>query len=257
MRAVVFFCLFTSCCLLTATSQQLVVPEFHQRVIDETNTLSRDELQTLESSLDQFERETSNQVVVLMIPSLQGESIEDYSLRVAEKNKFGKKERNNGVLLLIAKEDRKLRIEVGYGLEGALTDALSSQIIRHEITPQFGKGDYYAGISAGVEAIIAATKGEYKGDERQHGKGGSLIVPLIFMVTIIFMLLRIFIGSRRHYIGKKGSFGGGPWFWGGMGGGLGGGISRGGFGGGGFGGGGGGFSGGGGSFGGGGSSGSW
>ena len=258
MRAVVAFCLLTSCFLLTALSQQLDVPDFHQRVIDQTNTLSPDEVRTLASSLEQFERETSNQVVVLMIPSLEGESIEDYTLRVAEKNKFGKKERNNGVLLLIAKKDRKLRIEVGYGLEGALTDALSSQIIRHEITPRFREGDYYSGVAAGIEAIMAATKGEYTGDGESRGKGGVLFLPLVFMFIIVMFLMRIFFGTRRHYIGRGGYFWGGPWWWGGGPGG--GGISRGGFGSGGFGGfggGGGGFSGGGGSFGGGGASGSW
>ncbi|HTK82530.1 MAG TPA: YgcG family protein [Bacteroidota bacterium] len=230
-------------------SQLPELPEFHQRVIDQTGTLSRDEVQALESKLASFEQETSNQVVVLMISSLQGESIEDYSLRVAEKNKFGKKERNNGILFIVAKDDRKLRIEVGYGLEGALTDALSSQIIRHEITPQFRSGDYYAGITAGVDAIIAATKGEYKGDGKDGNGRGFPIAPLFVMIFVVMFLLRAFIGSRRHYIGRRGSFGS-PWFWGGFGGG--------GFGGGGFGGGGGGgFSGGGGSFGGGGASGSW
>src|SRR6266852_1294576 len=111
----------------------LTVPEFHQRVIDQSGTLSPREVQSLESTLAQFERETSNQVVVLIVPFLEGENIADFSLRVAEKNKFGKKGRNNGILLIIAKEDRKLRIEVGSGLEGALPDATADQIIRHEI----------------------------------------------------------------------------------------------------------------------------
>lgn len=93
---------------------------------------------------------------------ITGRSVWDF----AEKNKIGKKDRNNGVLLLIVKNDRKLRIEVGYGLEGALTDAASSSIIRNEITPKFKQGNYYDGINAGVDAIIAVTKGEYAGDKR-------------------------------------------------------------------------------------------
>lgn len=253
MRYFLFFLLLW--CVTAVVAQQTELPEFHQRVIDQTGTLSRDEVQTLESKLASFERETSNQVVVLMISSLQGESIEDYSLRVAEKNKFGKKERNNGVLLIIAKDDRKLRIEVGYGLEGALTDALSSQIIRHEITPQFRSGDYYAGITAGVDGIISATKGEYKGDEEDRSARGKAISLFGKLAPVIILFL--FFGfiramSARHYIGRRG-YSRSPWFWGGFGGG---GFGGGGFGGGGFGGGGG-FSGGGGSFGGGGSSGSW
>src|SRR6266852_3140884 len=154
----IFFC-FLVAWSLHAEARQLQVPEFHERVIDQSRTLSPQELQSLESTLAQFERETSNQVVVLIVSSLQGESMEEYSLRVAEKNKFGKKERNNGILLLIAKDDRKLRIEVGYGLEGALPDAVADQIIRHVIVPHFREGDYFAGISAGIDAIMAATRG--------------------------------------------------------------------------------------------------
>jgi len=229
------------------------VPEFRQRVIDQSGTLSPEEISTLESTLEQFERQTSNQIVVLIIPSLQGESIEDYTLRIAEKNKFGKKERNNGILLLVAKEDRQLRIEVGYGLEGALPDATADQIIRHEIVSRFRSGDFFEGIAAGVEAIMAATKGEYQGEGDERRSRTSNYVPILFAFVFLLFFMRLFFGSRRHYIGRKGYTSGGPWWFGGMGGG---GFGGSGFGGGGFGGGGG-FSGGGGSFGGGGASGRW
>jgi uncharacterized protein len=224
---------------------QLDVPFVHQRVNDYTSTLSSDEGNELENILAQFERETSNQVVVIMMPSLQGEALEDYTLRVAEKNKLGKKGRDNGVLLFIAKEDKLMRIEVGYGLEGALNDATSDQIIRHVIRPRFRDGDFYGGIKEGVGAIILATKGEFKG--MNENKASKKIFPfiIVFLIIIGSIINRIFRGGNRHYVGSSGYSRSGGW-WGG-----------GGFGGGSSGGGGGGFSGGGGSFGGGGASGSW
>ena len=186
---------------------------------------------------------------MLIVPSLEGESIEDYSLRVCEKNKLGKKGRDNGVLLLIAKADRKLRIEVGYGLEGVLPDATSSKIIRLDIVPHFREGEYYDGVRAGVEAIMLATKGEYKGDGRR--KGPNVVFPGVVAFFVITILISILRRGRRMSIGRRG-FGAGPWIGGGFGGGFGGGGGS-GF----SSGGGGGFSGGGGSFGGGGASGSW
>lgn len=236
---------------LGITAAQQEIPSVIHRMNDGTGTLSQDEIRTIEHSLAEFEQATSNQIVVLMIPSLDGKDPKDYAYSFAEKNKIGKKDRNNGVLLLIAKEDREIDIEVGYGLEGALTDAISSQIIRKTIGPRFREGDFFRGISDGVEAIMAATKGEYKGDGvRNSVKNFS---PIIIVLLIIFfgVFPRIF-GGRRSSIGSRGLSSGFPWWWGGFGGG-------GGFSGGSFGGGGGfsGFSGGGGSFGGGGASGSW
>ncbi len=224
------------------------VPSLSRRVTDLTGTLSVGEQRQLEDTLSRFEEETSNQLVVLIIPALDGESIEDYSLRVAEKNKIGTKEHRNGVLLLIAKDDRKMRIEVGYGLEGALPDAISDQIIRRIIVPEFRDGDYTGGIEAGVNAIISATKGEYKGEGRRNGNGKFPFTALVFAgIFVVAFLSRLLGGGRRHYVGSRGYYSRGGWWMGG-----------GGFGGGGFGGGGGGgFSGGGGSFGGGGASGSW
>jgi len=233
--------------LFLAQQDNPQVPELHQRVTDATGTLSHNEVANLESSLAEFERTTSNQIVVLMVPSLSGESVEEYSLRVAEKNKVGKKGRDNGVLLLIAKNDRKMRIEVGYGLEGVLPDAICDQIIRHVIVPRFRDGDFFGGIEAGVGAIESATKGEFKG-EPEDELPANLIPVLLVGGFFLFGLLRMFAFSRRGYhIGSRGYRSSGVWFGGFGGGGSG---SGGGFGGGGF-------SGGGGSFGGGGASGSW
>ncbi len=225
-------------------------------VTDKTGTLNSSQLKSLESKLAAFDKETSTQLVVWMEPSLDGNSVEDRSYELAEQNGIGQKSKNNGVLLYIAKNDRKLRIEVGYGLEGALTDALSSQIIRNEITPQFKKGNFYEGINAGVDAIIKATKGEYTADKNSDDKGsgtGICCVPfpvIVFLVIFLFVfLIPIF---NRIFGGKKGKNKSSNWWWtGGSGSGSGwssdssSGWS------------GGGFSGGGGSFGGGGSSGSW
>lgn len=225
-------------------------------VVDETGTLSQSETNALLKKLEDFDKQTSTQVVVYMIQSLNGEPIEEVSIRIAEENKIGRKGKDNGVLLLIAKGDRKLRIEVGYGLEGVLTDALSSQIIRNEITPEFKQGNFYEGIDKGVDAIIAVTKGEYTAD-KDSGMDGifapvCLGIPLLVMIifgviffSIFMSIIRAIFGlGGRTTTGRRGSSwsSGGGGFW------SGGGGSGSSFGG---------FSGGGGSFGGGGSSGSW
>jgi uncharacterized protein len=239
---------------LSVWADTLSVPQLTRRVTDQTNLLSNSEVQSLEAELQQFEEQTSNQIVVLMIQSLNGEDLEDYSMRVSEKNKMGKKGRDNGVLLIIAKDERQMRIEVGYGLEGSLTDALSSEIIRDVIAPHFRDNDYAGGIAAGIQAIEQATKGEYQGEPQsgRHGRGSIGSFGLIAFI-IFFIFIRM-IFTRAMYVGSRGVVGRGIW-WGGMGGFGGGGFGGGGFGGGGFGGGG--FSGGGGGFGGGGASGGW
>lgn len=232
---------------------QVSIPILKNYANDLTNTLNRSHLYSLETKLKSFDDSTSNQVVFLMMNSLDGYSLESFSYETAAKNQIGSKKNNNGVLFFVAKNDRKMRIEVGYGLEGALPDALANSILRNEVRPYFKNGNYYAGVSAGLEAIILATKGEYKGDPKSKGKGKGTGIPFIFIV-IIFIIIAA--------LGGKGGKGGGGGLlpllilssMGGSGrrsGGFGGGSSWGG--GGGFGG----FSGGGGSFGGGGSSGSW
>lgn len=232
---------------------QIEIPVLKNYANDLSGTLSNSELYTLNSALKTFDDSTSNQIVFLMINSLSGYSLESFTYETAAKNKIGSKKNNNGVLFFVSKEDRKMRIEVGYGLEGALPDALTSSIQRNEVRPYFKEGDYYSGIAAGLNAIMEATRGEYKGDKKEkEGKGRGF--PFIFIIILIIFLSSIFR--------KGGGSGGGgvlPWIiLGSM---MGGGRSRGGgfSSGGGFGGSGGfgGFSGGGGSFGGGGSSGSW
>ena len=147
----------------TIPAMALEVPDRPEgRITDRTGTLNPREIAVLDQKLEAFEKETTNQIAVLLIPSLQGDSLEDFSIRLAEKWKIGQKGRNNGAILLIVKNEKKLRIEVGYGLEGPLPDALAGSIIRNEIGPRFKEGRFYAGIEAGLNAIMAATKGEYR-----------------------------------------------------------------------------------------------
>lgn len=228
--------------------------QFKNYVNDETGTLDQNQINSLNNTLSSFDKTTSNQVIIYIISSLNGESLEDLSITLAEKNKIGKKNKNNGVLLLIVKDDRKIRIEVGYGLEGVLTDAKCSQIIRNEITPEFKSGKYYDGILKGVNSIVAVTKGEYTADKnnREVNSGSCcfgipIFVMLIFGIIFVFIItsfIRSLFGVGRSISSGKGGWGSG-WGGGGFGGGSSGGFSSGG------------FSGGGGSFGGGGSSGSW
>ena len=194
----------------------------------------------LETTLRAFEEKTSNQIVVATFPSLEGDSLEDFSMRLAEAWKAGQKRRDNGVIFLIFKNDRKIRIEVGYGLEGVLTDALSGQIIRRVVTPYFRKGDYSGGILAGTDAIMKATQGEFKGVPQMDKPNVAGRLVALFGV---FFLFHLFARANSNRIGGRRGRGG---FFVPMGGGS---RSRGG----GFGG----FSGGGGGFGGGGASGGW
>jgi len=231
-----------------STFAQPKIPTISQYATDLTNTLSSSELNQLNSELKKFDDKTSNQVVFLMINSLEDYPIEMYTNEVAEKNKIGTKQNDNGVLFCVVKNDRKMRIEVGYGLEGALPDALASSIIRNEIRPYFKRDDYYSGVVAGLSAIVSATMGEYtrtnRPDQNDDGGGRFPWGYLIFIILILIfgrggrgglsglLLLSALGGGGRGYGGSSG-FGGSGGFGGG------------------------GFSGGGGGFGGGGASGGW
>lgn len=233
-------------CFSVAHAQQ-EIPAIVDPVTDLTNTLDKIEYTNLRKQIIRFEDSTSNQLVVLMIPSLQGNEIRDFGIRVLEKNKIGKKGRDNGVLVLIAKEDRKVSIEVGYGLEGVLTDALSTSIIENDLKPNFRKERYYDGIAAAIHSIMMVTQGEYTADKKGKRKGTDWFGVLIIFLVIVFSILGG-VRRRRYGISSRGT---NTIWWGG------GGIGGGGFGSFGGGGGGGSWSAGGGSFGGGGASGSW
>ena len=232
-----------------------VPPAPTRRINDYAGALSLAERDRLEAKLAERERTSQNQVVVAIFRSLEGESLEDFSIRLAERWKIGQKGLDNGVILLIFLEDRKLRLEVGYGLEPTLTDAVASTIISTVIVPRFRERQMAAGIDAGLDAIDAAIRGEFRAEPRREARRNEdrlpAYVPLLFVVLVI---VGIFVAAQRNaQYARRHGWTGGPRGWGGPY------YGGGGFGGGGFSGGssGGGFSGGGGSFGGGGSSGSW
>jgi len=225
---------------------------------DYAGVVSPDTAARLNQTLEDFERSTSSQVLVVVYPRMQSDSsIEDYTVRVAEFWKVGQKGKNNGAVLFVFIQDRKMFLQVGYGLEGALPDALAKQIIENEIKPRFRNGDYNGGLTAGVNAILAAVRGEYKGTGRTVHEGGvqhrQNAVTIFVLVFFGIMALALLAAARRGTSGivyrRRGYSSWGGWTGGWSGGGWGGG--------GGWSGGGGGFSGGGGSFGGGGAGGSW
>ena len=241
-------------CLSSAVQAAERIPPVPTRYFnDYANVVPQDSAEALNRRLEQFERDTSNQILVAIYPKMDSDSaIEDYTVRVAQAWKVGQKLKNNGAVLFVFIQDRKMFLQVAYGLEGALPDATAKRIIENEIKPRFKGGDYAGGLAAGVNAIMAATKGEYKGNgstaaDRRNGTPiGGVAIIVIFIV-----LAMILLSARRRNYGYSGwTMGGGGFSGGGWGGGWGGGGSSGG-------GGGGGFSSGGGSFGGGGAGGSW
>jgi uncharacterized protein len=207
--------------------------------------------QRLDAKLADFEQKTSTQLVVAVFPSLPSPSLEDFTVRTAQAWRVGGKPSDNGAILFVFVNDRKLRIETGYGLEGALPDQLAARILDEQVRPRFRAGDWTGGLEAGIDAMIAATRGEYTAPPPQKKVRSSGVSILLLVVFLLIFLWLSSLGSRgtsRTYAGRGWRRGG---YWGG-GGSSGGGWSSGG---GGFGGGG--FSGGGGSFGGGGASSSW
>ena len=272
---------------LASPAAALDVPPLTGRIVDNAHLLPADRTASLSAELATHEARTGNQVAVLTLPSLEGEPLEEFSHRVATAWKLGRKGTDNGVLILVVPNDRKVRIEVGYGLEGALTDLKSSRIIREEIVPRFRNGDFPGGIAAGVKAVLGTIEGTYTPPERKpvstgnktesalgmsflavvvgiltaaivghHWKGGSIGSVMAFVLALSSGLILAIVAALIVLIvamGLAGMAGGGrssPRGFSGWGGGSFGEFS----GGGGFGGG---FSGGGGSFGGGGASGSW
>jgi uncharacterized protein len=277
--------------LSVLSAYALDVPALKDRVNDYAHLLSPATVSQLDNALKYFEQQESTQIVVLTVPTLAGDSLEDFSIRVAEKWKIGQKGLDNGAILLIAKQERKLRIEVGYGLEGKLTDLTSGRIIRDVILPWFKQGNFDQGVLDGVGAMMSAVKGEFsaKTVQRPAGNKANNLIGMIAPLAIFFGFLGVILNKKGVAAGMAGAVGtpllgtfllGFSWaalivfviigFFGGFaassmqmsGGRRGGGGGfflgpGGGFGGGGFGGGFGGFSGGGGGFGGGGASGGW
>ena len=205
----------------STTGGLVAVPPLSARVTDLTGTLRADEKRSLESKITSWEGSSGNQLAVLMVPSTQPEPIEAFSIRVAEAWKIGRKGQDNGVLLVVAKDDRKLRIEVGYGFEGVLTDATSRRIIADTISPLFRQGQFAAGLNAGVDQIVAViAKGEPLA--APSTKGGSLRrhdFSLEMLLVIAFVVVPALGGILRRMFGKVGGatvgaglVGAGAWF---------------------------------------------
>ncbi|WP_290433676.1 TPM domain-containing protein [Aeromonas caviae] len=234
-------------CLLLCATALHAAPDFPAltgRVVDEANLMSRKQAHQLAQQLAVFEKRSGVQLVVVSIDTLAGDTIEEYGYQLGRHWGIGQKGKNNGVLLIIAQDERKVRIEVGYGLEGALPDAIAANIIQTRILPAFKRGDMVAGILAGSQGIMQALAGEYQPVDNTSNadkQGG----PWLFILVVIAMIVLHNLrgggggpGGRRRTAYMAGGFGAGSF--GGR-----------------TGGGGGGFSGGGGSFGGGGASGGW
>ncbi len=180
-------------------------------VTDRAGLLRPETKDRLEAILRAYEVKTTNQIVVAIFPSLEGESIEDFSIRLAEKWKAGQKGRDNGVIFLIFANDRKMRLEVGYGLEGVLPDAGAGQILSRVVVPHFSEGDFEGGILAGVDAVIKATQGEFQGDD----SGGNQEAGTFLKVILIFCLSLAVIDLFRFgfYFSGHGSYASRYSFW--------------------------------------------
>ena len=178
-------------------------PKLTGRVVDNANILSISTKKRLNTMLANLEQNSSNQLVVVTLKSLQGYDISDFGYQLGRYWGIGQKGKNNGVLLIVAPNERKVRIEVGYELEGDLTDALSSVIIQTKILPYFKKSDFNEGILSGVEAIIGVIKGTYKPDIKKHKKVSPIAAPLFFGFFFVFMILEKIIPKKYKGITKN------------------------------------------------------
>jgi len=233
------------CLMCAAAAQTLVFPTLTGRVVDEAGVLDATARTALTEELAGFETKTTNQIVIVTLKSLQGTSVEDYGYQLGRRWQIGQKDKNNGVLLIVAPNERKVRIEVGYGLEGTLTDAISKLIIETSILPRFKVGDFPGGIKRGAEDIIQVLSGDAEEWQRRAAQNSSpdiartdakaSIWPVIVLVLVgvgllifcatrggaicqgILQILFLMLLSGRHgssrggssWSGGGGSFGGG------------------------------------------------
>lgn len=186
-------------CLLTPASA-LDVPQLRGHVNDTAGMLSSGAAQHLEAALTDFEQTDSTQIVVLTIPTLAGENLEEYSIKVAEAWRIGHKGLDNGAILLLSQQERKIRIEVGRGLEGKLTDLTSGRIIRDIITPRLKAGDIDGGITAGVSSIMEVVRGDYQAKARDLTQSKENAPPVLTLLFFLFVAI-IFLGGISPFLG--------------------------------------------------------
>jgi uncharacterized protein len=207
-------------CWAFAASADVAVPPLSGRVVDQTGTLSSGDIASLTQTLKNLETRKGSQIAVLIVPTTQPETIEQYSIRVAEAWKIGRKKIDDGALLVVAKDDHKLRIEVGYGLEGALNDVTAKRIIDEVITPKFRSGDFAGGISAGVARIVGVIDGEplpapaVAPSQQVNFAWVNDINPVFALFGIIFMggILRALLGRLMGAAATGGVVGLVAWF---------------------------------------------
>ncbi len=195
---------------------QVAVPPLKGRVTDLTGTLTREQTAALEQMLQSFEARKGSQIAVLMVPTTEPEAIEQYALRVAEAWQIGRGKVDDGAILVVAKNDRALRIEVGYGLEGALNDATANRIVEDVIVPRFREGDFYGGINAGVDRMIRVIDGEPlpapAAPRPQVGGGiGQSLPILLILAVVVGGLLRRMLGRVFGSMAAGGVVGGLAW----------------------------------------------
>jgi uncharacterized protein len=196
------------CFAIIAASADVAVPPLKARVTDLTGTLSAERIAELDRQLAAFEVKKGAQIAVLMVPTVQPETVEQYAVRAFEQWKLGRKGVDDGVLLVIAKDDRKLRIEVGYGLEGALTDATAKRIISDDIVPQFKRGDFAAGVVAGVSRIMKVVDGEALPPAATASRNGEGNLPFNPEWLIAgFVLFSVINHGLRAVLGRLGAAG--------------------------------------------------
>ncbi|MBR10100.1 MAG: hypothetical protein CMP48_20720 [Rickettsiales bacterium] len=177
------------------------LPKLETRVTDQTGTLTSSEISSLENKLKSYEDSKGSQVVVVLIPTTGDETIEQYSIRLAEAWKIGRNGVDDGVIMLFAMQDRKMRIEVGYGLEGALTDALSKRIITNVITPDFRSGHFYSGIDSGVDVVLSAIAGEELPPAVREETSSS--DPFVGLGAVILIIGVVFLIIVKSIMNKK------------------------------------------------------
>lgn len=199
-RLLLLLGLFSSLCCAAGT-ELVAVPPLTGHVVDQAGLLQATQAEALANRLRQFEQQHGSQIVVLIVPTVQPESIEQFSIRVFDAWKIGRKQANDGILLVVAVRDRKLRIDTGYGLEGAIPDAVAKRIVAERIAPQLRAGDPYAGLLAGVEQIMKLIEGEQlppvkRAQTAQTGQGdfGELLVMGIVAATIVGGVLSLVLG---------------------------------------------------------------
>jgi len=207
----IFHILFFTILFFPLSAQALDVPKLQGYVNDYANMISPSAKAQLENELKAFEQSDSTQIVILTIPSLEGEVLEEFSIKVAESWKIGQKGKDNGVIFIVANQERKIRIEVGRGLEGKLTDLMTGRVIDLVVKSRFKRGDFDGGFVAGVSALIDATRGEFKVDDN-HGTQKHERSSQIFTFLIFGGFILLFLGSFSRILGGIGGAVGLPLF---------------------------------------------